>query len=141
MASSPNGSSATLVNLRLPSPVPEVPVANVDLASAYYQRHLGFTLDWGGEEGGGIAGISRGDCRLFLTNTEFRRGPGNQTPITYWLNLDSIAEVDQLFAEWTESGATILSPAEPKPWELHEFTAADLDGNRIRVFYDFSSKD
>lgn len=134
-------STGTLVGLWLPSAVPEIPAANVDLAVAYYQRHLGFTLDWGGEEGGGIAGISRGDCRLFLTNTELRAASGSQAPITFWLNLDSIAEVDRLFAEWTESGATILSPAEAKPWGLHEFTAADLDGNRIRVFYDFSPKD
>ncbi len=25
-----------------------------------------------------------------------------------------------------------------KPWKLHEFTLADLDGNMFRVFYDFS---
>jgi hypothetical protein len=24
-----------------------------------------------------------------------------------------------------------------KPWKLREFIAADLDGNLIRVFYDF----
>ena len=27
---------------------------------------------------------------------------------------------------------------EEKPWKLLEFTAADLDGNLFRVFYDFS---
>jgi len=27
--------------------------------------------------------------------------------------------------------------ARGKPWKLREFTAADLDGNLIRVFYDF----
>jgi hypothetical protein len=34
--------------------------------------------------------------------------------------------------------ARIVSPPESKPWKLHEFTAADLDGNLIRVFYDFA---
>jgi hypothetical protein len=26
-----------------------------------------------------------------------------------------------------------------KPWGLHEFTAADPDGNLFRVFYDFGT--
>lgn len=34
--------------------------------------------------------------------------------------------------------ADIVSAPEPKPWKLHEFTAADLDGNLFRVFYDFA---
>lgn len=91
----------------LPAPVPEIPAANVDTASAYYVNVLGFTLDWGGDEGG-IGYVSKDDCRLFLTNRSFRETHDN------------------------------VAPPEDKPWNLREFTAADLDGNRIRVFYDFS---
>jgi hypothetical protein len=32
-----------------------------------------------------------------------------------------------------------LAGVTSKPWQLHEFTAADLDDNLIRVFYDFRS--
>ena len=35
--------------------------------------------------------------------------------------------------------AILLSEPESKPWGLHEFTAADPDGNRFRVFYDFAT--
>jgi hypothetical protein len=35
------------------------------------------------------------------------------------------------------SAAKIVSEPEDKPWKLREFTSADLDGNLIRVFYDF----
>jgi hypothetical protein len=35
---------------------------NVDKAAGYYVNALGFTLDWGDDEGG-IAGISRGNWR------------------------------------------------------------------------------
>ena len=122
--------------MTFPAAVPEIPTANVDKAVAYYIQALGFTLDWGDGEGG-IAGISKGNCRLFLTNPSFRESHGNRTPILFWLNLNSKTEVDDLFAEWKSAQATIISEPEDKPWKLREFIAADLDGNLIRVFHDF----
>ena len=41
--------------MTLPAPVPEIPAANIDKAAAYYVNTLGFTFDWGDEQGG-IAG-------------------------------------------------------------------------------------
>lgn len=121
-----------------PAAVPELPVHDVDQAAAYYVKNLGFTLDWGGEAGGGIAGISKGHCRIFLTSGGFREMHSNAPPVVIWLNLNSIEEVDALYELWRDSQAKIVSPPESKPWKLHEFTAADLDGNLFRVFYDFS---
>jgi len=126
------------MNSEFPPAVPEIPVADVDMAVAYYEKCLGFTLDWGGEDGG-IAGISKGECRLFLTNSEFRTSFGNAPPMLIWFNLDGRGQVDDLFATWNASGARIVSRPESKPWKLYEFTAADLDGNLMRVFYDFST--
>jgi uncharacterized glyoxalase superfamily protein PhnB len=122
--------------MMFPAPVPEIPAANVDKAAAYYVNTLGFTLDWGDDQGG-IAGISRGDCRPFITNRAFREPHGSVGPICLWLNLASKIEVDELFAEWNAARATIVSGPEDKPWKLREFMAADLDDNLIRVFYDF----
>jgi uncharacterized glyoxalase superfamily protein PhnB len=119
-----------------PAPVPEIPAANVDQTAAYYVGTLGFTLDWGDDQGG-IAGISRGNCRLFITNRSFREFYGNVGPVLFWPNLDSKAEVDELFAQWKAAQAKIVSEPEDKPWKLREFMAADPDGNLIRVFYDF----
>ena len=122
--------------MMLPPAVPEIPAADVDALAAYYVNALGFTLDWG-DDSGGIAGISRDDCRLFLTNPAVRTVYRNTGPVLFWLNLGSKAEVVELFAEWRASGATIVSEPEDKPWKLREFTAADPGGNLIRVFYDF----
>jgi uncharacterized glyoxalase superfamily protein PhnB len=124
--------------MTFPAPVPEIPAANVDVAAAYYVNTLGFTLDWG-DDHGGIAGVSRGKCRLFLTNRAFRESYGNIGPVLFWLNLDSKSEVDELFAEWRAAQAKIVSEPEDKPWKLREFIAADLDANLIRVFYDFGN--
>ncbi len=122
--------------MTFPPAVPEIPAANVDDAAAYYVSALGFSFDWGDDQGG-IAGISRGNCRLFLTNRVFRQSYGNLGSILIWINLDSKAEVDELFAEWKAAQARIVSEPEDKPWKLREFLAADLDGNLIRVFHDF----
>lgn len=60
-------------------------------------------------------------------------------PTLTWLNLESREEVDELYRAWRASGARLTSAPESKPWGLHEFTAADPDGNIFRVFYDFAT--
>jgi predicted lactoylglutathione lyase len=123
--------------MKLPKAVPEIPVSNVETAAAYYVDRLGFTFGWGDDKGG-IGGIFNGECRLFLTNAEFRKWNGTSgPPIVIWLNMESKAEVDEVFRQWRDAGAKILSEPEDKPYLLREFRAADLDGNQIRVFYDF----
>ena len=120
-----------------PAAVPEIPVTDMNAALGYYEHKLGFSVDWGGADGG-IAGISNGQCRMFLTDADFRAQHGNAPPVVIWLNLDSKQAVDELYAIWNANAARIISPPESKPWNLHEFTASDPDGNLFRVFYDFS---
>lgn len=76
---------------------------------------------------------------MFLTNEAFRTHYRNVGPALVWLNLDSKEQVNALYALWVSGQAKIVSPPESKPWGLHEFTAADLDGNLFRVFYDFAT--
>jgi uncharacterized glyoxalase superfamily protein PhnB len=121
----------------LPSAVPEIRVSDVARAAVYYEKCLGFHWDWGVE---GLGQVSRGGCRLFLTDNAFRGEGSTGTPVVIWLNLDSKAEVDALYESWRDRGAQIVAKPESKPWNLHEFTATDLDGNRLRVFYDFAGE-
>ena len=118
-----------------PGAVPEVRVSDVARAAVYYEKCLGFSWDWGAE---GLGQVSRGECRIFLTDNQFRGEESTGTPVVIWLNLSSKAEVDALHETWSSRGAQIVSKPESKPWNLHEFTACDLDGNRFRVFYDFA---
>ncbi len=122
-----------------PGAIPEIPVSDLDAALEYYARRLGFTIEWGDDGGGGIAGISQGNCRLFLTSAAFREHYGNTGPILIWLNLDSKEAVEALYELWRGNQAKIIAPPESRPWGLHEFTAADPDGNLLRVFYDFAT--
>lgn len=75
-----------------PQAVPEIPVSNVEKAAEYYVIVLGFNFDWGNDEGG-IAGISQGECRMFLANAAFHQGYGTGGPVMIWLNLNSKARV------------------------------------------------
>src|SRR5215208_474181 len=126
------------MNLELPTAVPEIPVRDINEAAAYYEKHLGFTVDWGGEELG-LAGISKGNCRMFLADPAYRKQRGNVAPVLIWLNLKSKDEVDDLYRLWSSSKAQLISEPESKPWGLHEFMAKDLDGNLFRAFYDFGT--
>ena len=124
------------MKLELPGAVPEIPVRDIHEATAYYENHFGFTVDWGGEELG-LVGISCGNCRMFLASSAYRKERGNAGPALIWLNLESKDSVDELFRLWSRSEAKLISEPESKPWGLHEFMAEDLDGNLFRVFYDF----
>jgi uncharacterized glyoxalase superfamily protein PhnB len=121
-----------------PGAVPEIPVRDINEAAAYYENNLGFTVDWGGEELG-LAGISKGNCRMFLASSGYRKEHGNVGPVLIWLNLESKDEVNDLYRLWSSSKAKLISAPESKPWGLHEFMARDLDGNLFRVFYDFGT--
>jgi len=123
--------------MKFPAAVPEIPVTDMNAALDYYESKLGFNIDWGGADGG-IAGISKGDCRMFLTDRDFRQHHSKAAPVTIWLNLNSKEEVDELYEIWNANEARIISAPESKPWKLHEFAVSDLDGNLFRVFYDFS---
>src|SRR5262245_28035588 len=126
------------MKMKFPSPVPEIPVRDLKTATTYYQNNLGFTLDWSDEELG-LAGISQGNCSMFLADQAFRQGHGNAGPALTWLNLGSREEVDELYQTWSSSKAKLISAPESKSWGLYEFMATDLDGNLFRVFYDFAT--
>ena len=113
-------------------------MSDLAAATSYYRDRLGFVIDWDGEDIG-LAGISNGKCRIFLANAAYRKGYGNAGPSLVWLNAGSEEEVDELHRVWSAAGARIVSAPEPKPWGLREFTAADPDGNLLRVFYDFAT--
>jgi predicted lactoylglutathione lyase len=122
--------------MQFPVACPEIPVDDLTASIAYYNSRLGFTLDWSDPDLG-LAGISRGDTRLFLADAGYRSALGNRGPILLWFNLASRDEVDALHAQWLETGATIMSPPAAQPWKLYEFLAQDIDGNLLRIFYDF----
>jgi hypothetical protein len=76
--------------------------------------------------------------QTFLTGAGYRTDGAAKVPVVVWINLDSKAAVDELHQMWSSGGVQIVAAPASKPWSLHEFIAADLDGNLFRVFYDFA---
>jgi uncharacterized glyoxalase superfamily protein PhnB len=121
--------------MKLPPPVPELPVSDIPAAARAYEQRMGFTLDWAHEDS--FAGISKDAARVFLRRRTPQEAEEGCT-VTIWLNMASSAEVDQLHADWKDRGVPIVEDLRTAPYGLREFTAQDLDGNRLRVFYDLA---
>lgn len=122
--------------MNFPPVCPEIPVSDLDAALIYYEHQLGFGIDWRADDIG-LACLSRGATRMFMTTTEYRSAMGNQGPILLWLNLDGRQDVDKLHAEWSSSGAKIIKPPALHHYNnLYEFFAEDVDRNCFRIFYD-----
>jgi catechol 2,3-dioxygenase-like lactoylglutathione lyase family enzyme len=117
--------------MRLPSPVPEFPVGDVRAASGFYERQMGFRVDWTYEDY--LAGISKDAARIFLRKRTPEEQDRKSTALV-WLNLDSPSDVDALYDEWRRNDVEVVD--ELKTWDLREFTVRDPDGNRFRVFCD-----
>lgn len=119
--------------MKLPQPVPELPVSDIKTAANSYAHQMAFSIDWTYEDS--LAGISRDAARIFLRRRTAQEAKVLHTA-TIWLNMASAAEVDHLYAEWKEQGVAMVGELQTTPYNLRQFVAQDLDGNTLRVFYD-----
>ena len=113
--------------IEIGTPVPELPVADVEISQKYFRDKLGFEIGWiyPGKE---IGAVSRTNAVLFL-----RRKVPPFEPVAVWIHVE---EIEHAFQEFTSSGANIAEPLEKKPWGLQQFTVTDLDGNLFYFFCD-----
>ncbi|EAQ14239.1 putative glyoxalase superfamily protein PhnB [Maritimibacter alkaliphilus HTCC2654] len=113
--------------MTLHAAVPTLPVRDVAEAQAQYRDTLGFDIAWHNIEGR-IGAVRRGDCVLFLRETD-----GPITPLELWVFCD---DVDGTEADLTALGADISDPISDKPWGLRSFTVRDPSGHLIHFHHD-----
>jgi predicted enzyme related to lactoylglutathione lyase len=104
-------------------PVPELPVADVELAQAHYRDTLAFEVGWL-ESGKEIGAVSRDRAVIFLR----RREPPFE-PVVHWMFSE---DIEASYREARAFGANIVDELAKKPWGLRQFTVKDMDGN---LFY------
>ncbi len=109
----------------LTNATPILRVADFDASVAYYTGALGFKKDW---QAGNFGAVSRDRCTLMLTED----GQGHAGT---WLWI-GVSDVEELFAEWSGSGAMIRQGPTNFPWGSLEIQVTDPDGHVLRFASD-----
>ena len=100
---------------------PILNVADMTRSLRYYGDVLGFSnAEWGGDD---FTCVSRDGASIYLS-----RGDQGHPGTWVWLGVE---DVEMLYAEYRESGATILHPPENYPWAC-EMKVGDPDGHVLR---------
>ena len=87
----------------------------------YYQKALGFDVDWTYEDS--FASLSRAGWKIFLNASLSGEASGR-----IWVGVE---DIEALHAEFGSSGAHVKGDLIDNPWAC-EMHVADLDGNVLR---------
>lgn len=102
-------------------------VKDLAIETAYYLDKLGFERDFtapGWEFlSFGKFKVMLGECSDEMTAEE----TGNHS----WYAHALVENVNEVYAEFIERGAKVLSPIANKPWGIRDFTVVTPDGHRI----------
>ncbi len=102
-------------------------VKDLKVAAEYFRSKLGFDLDFTAP---GWEFLSFGDFKVMLgecSDEMTAEATGNHS----WFAHCLVENVDEIYAEFIDRGAVILSKIENKPWGIREFSVVTPDGHRI----------
>lgn len=102
-------------------------VRDLAVAADYFKSKLGFDLDFTSP---GWEFLSFGDFKVMLgecSDEMTAEATGNHS----WFAHCLVENVDEVYAEFNERGAAILSRIANKPWGIRDFTVVTPDGHRI----------
>jgi len=105
-----------------------VPILNVkDLPASmdYYVQKLGFEKLWDWGEPPTFGCVRRGKVEIFFCQ-------GGQGQPGTWMSI-FMGDVDALYEEYKNRGATILEPPQNYPCGMREMLVGDLDDHRFRI--------
>jgi uncharacterized glyoxalase superfamily protein PhnB len=102
-------------------------VKDLTVEAAYYIDKLGFDRDFTAP---GWEFLSFGDFKVMLgecADEMTAEATGNHS----WYAHALIENVNEVYQEFIDRGAQVLSPIENKPWGIREFSVVTPDGHRI----------
>ena len=102
-------------------------VKDLTVAAEYFKSKLGFDLDFTAP---GWEFLSFGDFKVMLgecSDEMTAEATGNHS----WFAHCLVENVDEIYTEFNERGAVILSRIADKPWGIRDFTVVTPDGHRI----------
>ena len=102
-------------------------IKDLKVEAEYYLGKLGFERDFTAP---GWEFLSFGDFRVMLgecVDEMTAEETGNHS----WFAHALVENVDEVYSEFIDRGAKILSPIANKPWGIRDFTVITPDGHRI----------
>ncbi len=102
-------------------------VKDLAIEAAYYIDKLGFGRDFTVP---GWEFLSFGDFKVMLGECSDAL-LASETGDHSWFAHALVENVDEVYREFIERGAKILSPIADKPWRIREFSVVTPDGHRI----------
>ena len=101
--------------------LPELPLTDVSAGVEYYQRVLGFGINYAQHD---LGVMYRDDVTILLIQrTDQHTGIGSCEAY--------VRDADALYAELVARGANVQGAPVSRPWGLRDFRVLDLEGNRI----------
>jgi uncharacterized glyoxalase superfamily protein PhnB len=119
-------------DIALTSVVPILFVRDVPASAGFFRDKLGFAIDFLHGTPPFYGSVSRGKACLHLRcvhQPNFAELAARETSLI--LAGIEVSDVEGLFAEFTERGATFTQPPTKQPWGGTDFHVRDLDGNVI----------
>ena len=102
---------------------PILRVASLPVSIRYYVEVLGFRVEWGDEEGSGMASVSRDGHSIMLC-----QGAQGQPGTWIWIGVE---DIEPLFHGYSSRGATFRQEPTNHPW-AYEMQLEDPDGHVLR---------
>lgn len=103
--------------------IPILRVTSVAASIRYYVDVLGFSVDWGGENGSSFASVSRDGRAIMLC-----QGEQGQPGTWIWIGVEN---VEPLFAEYKARGVKFREQPTNYAW-AYEMKIEDPDGHVLR---------
>lgn len=101
--------------------LPELPLTDVPAGVEYYQRVLGFHVNYAQHD---LGVMDRDDFTILLiTRSDRHTGIGSCQAY--------VRDADALYAELVAHGADVQGEPVSHPWGLRDFRVLDLEGNRL----------
>jgi GNAT superfamily N-acetyltransferase len=102
-------------------------VADVVATVRNYREKLGFTREWLWGDPPTFGGVRWGKVGVM-----FCLQPALAACIEGHQHSFMVEGIERLYERHRQNGARIISPLEPKPWGLREYTVRDLNGYHLR---------
>jgi len=109
---------------KLEAAVPILPVSDLSEALDYYQRVLGFDVEWKWGEPPYLESVCRDQVEV---NLSLSSEPAAAASKVYF----PMAGVDAYYSEITRAGAKVAVPLADRPYGMRDFRIVDPNGNEL----------